>query len=198
MPLWPWWLGALGLATAAISYLVVLHRSIGVSGALNTALDPMAARSEHELAAFDDAALEAAMLAAARAEFGDAAVDAAAPLPASSVVNTPPLGFSRSVVFLVGCVLGGTAFALVGPAGLAFELTPGGMYARIFGDGGVWPALFVGGVFVGVGTSMAGGCTSGHGLVGCGRLQVPSIIATACFFGTGIVLSFAVKALVLS
>ncbi|MDP2342484.1 MAG: YeeE/YedE thiosulfate transporter family protein [Deltaproteobacteria bacterium] len=197
MTLWPWWLGALGLAGAALAHLVILRRPIGVSGALNTALDPVAARSEHDLASFDDAALEAALIEAARAEFGDAAVDAAAPLPASTVVSTPPLGFRGSVLFLVGCVLGGTVFALISPTGFAFESVPGGVYARIFGDA-VWPALFVGGVLVGVGTSMAGGCTSGHGLVGCGRLQVPSLIATACFFGTGIVLSLAVKALVLS
>ena len=56
--------------------------------------------------------------------------------------------------------------------------------------------LAVGGVLVGVGTRMAGGCTSGHGLSGCSRLQPSSLIATASFFGTGIVVSFLLHALV--
>jgi uncharacterized membrane protein YedE/YeeE len=42
-------------------------------------------------------------------------------------------------------------------------------------------------VLVGFGTAMSGGCTSGHGLVGVARLQVPSLVATACFFGIAIV-----------
>jgi hypothetical protein len=49
--------------------------------------------------------------------------------------------------------------------------------------------LLVGGIFVGAGTSMAGGCTSGHGLVGCARLQPGSLVATASFFGTAIAVS---------
>ena len=50
--------------------------------------------------------------------------------------------------------------------------------------------LFVGGVLVGFGTRLAGGCSSGHGLSGCGRLRPVSILATAVFFGTAVVVSF--------
>jgi hypothetical protein len=50
-----------------------------------------------------------------------------------------------------------------------------------------WPLwLLGGGVLVGFGTRMAGGCTSGHGLCGVSRWQKGSLVATACFFGTGI------------
>jgi hypothetical protein len=49
--------------------------------------------------------------------------------------------------------------------------------------------LFVGGVFVGFGTRLAGGCSSGHGLGGCSRLQPASILATVVFFGTAVVVS---------
>lgn len=49
--------------------------------------------------------------------------------------------------------------------------------------------LFVGGVLVGFGTRLAGGCSSGHGLHGCGRLYPVSLVATAVFFGTAVVVS---------
>jgi uncharacterized membrane protein YedE/YeeE len=50
--------------------------------------------------------------------------------------------------------------------------------------------LFAGGVLVGFGTRLAGGCSSGHGLSGCGRLRPVSLLATAVFFGTAAVVSF--------
>jgi hypothetical protein len=50
--------------------------------------------------------------------------------------------------------------------------------------------LFVGGLLVGFGTRLAGGCSSGHGLSGCGRLRPVSLVATAVFFGTAVLVSF--------
>ena len=42
--------------------------------------------------------------------------------------------------------------------------------------------LMVGGGFlVGFGTRYAGGCTSGHAIMGISNLQLPSLIATCCF-----------------
>ena len=51
--------------------------------------------------------------------------------------------------------------------------------------------LLVGGLLVGFGTRMASGCTSGHGLCGVSRLQKGSLVATVCFFGAGVAVSFA-------
>jgi uncharacterized membrane protein YedE/YeeE len=56
------------------------------------------------------------------------------------------------------------------------------------------PALAVGGLLVGAGTRMAGGCTSGHGLSGAGRLVPASLAATAIFFGVGAAVSMALNA----
>jgi uncharacterized membrane protein YedE/YeeE len=39
----------------------------------------------------------------------------------------------------------------------------------------------VGGLIVGFGTRYAGGCTSGHSIMGLSNLQWPSLIATVCF-----------------
>ncbi|GEA50360.1 membrane protein [Vibrio inusitatus NBRC 102082] len=41
--------------------------------------------------------------------------------------------------------------------------------------------LLLGGLFVGIGTKIGNGCTSGHGICGIGRLSKRSIIATCVF-----------------
>ena len=41
--------------------------------------------------------------------------------------------------------------------------------------------MVVGGFLVGFGTRYAGGCTSGHAIMGISNLQLPSLIATCCF-----------------
>lgn len=46
--------------------------------------------------------------------------------------------------------------------------------------------IMLGGFLVGFGTRYAGGCTSGHGLLGLSALQWPSLLATASFFIGGI------------
>jgi len=51
--------------------------------------------------------------------------------------------------------------------------------------------LLLGGLCVGFGTRMAGGCTSGHGLCGVSRFQPGSLVATVAFFATGVAVSFA-------
>jgi len=57
------------------------------------------------------------------------------------------------------------------------------------GDGSFpsWPALLLAGVFVGFGTRMGAGCTSGHGVCGLSRLSARSIVATAIFVGSGVI-----------
>ncbi len=45
---------------------------------------------------------------------------------------------------------------------------------------------FIGGVFMGVGSRWAGGCTSGHGISGTLQLAVSSWLAAICFFVGGI------------
>ncbi|RRB01227.1 YeeE/YedE family protein [Larkinella rosea] len=43
----------------------------------------------------------------------------------------------------------------------------------------------LGGFLVGFGTRMAGGCTSGHSIMGISNLQGPSVVATCCFMAGG-------------
>ena len=46
---------------------------------------------------------------------------------------------------------------------------------------------FIGGIFMGIGSRWAGGCTSGHGISGTLQMAVSSWLAAICFFIGGIV-----------
>ena len=47
------------------------------------------------------------------------------------------------------------------------------------------PLLALAGLLVGVGSRLGSGCTSGHGVCGLARLSPRSMVATACFMGSG-------------
>lgn len=49
--------------------------------------------------------------------------------------------------------------------------------------------MVVGGFLVGFGTRYAGGCTSGHAIMGLSNLQLPSLIATLCFMAGGFIMA---------
>lgn len=49
--------------------------------------------------------------------------------------------------------------------------------------------IVVGGFLVGFGTRYAGGCTSGHAIMGLSNLQWPSLIATCCFMLGGVIMA---------
>lgn len=52
--------------------------------------------------------------------------------------------------------------------------------------------MIVGGFLVGFGTRYAGGCTSGHSIMGISNLQLPSLIATCCFFAGGLLMTWVI------
>ncbi len=58
--------------------------------------------------------------------------------------------------------------------------------------------MVVGGFLVGFGTRYAGGCTSGHAIMGLSTLQMPSLIATCCFMAGGFVMANLILPLILS
>ena len=57
--------------------------------------------------------------------------------------------------------------------------------------------IVVGGFFVGFGTRYAGGCTSGHAIMGMSNLQFPSLIATCCFFAGGLLMTWVILPLIM-
>jgi len=50
-----------------------------------------------------------------------------------------------------------------------------------------WVIISVAGLLVGFGTRLGGGCTSGHGICGIGRLSTRSIVATIVFMTTAVI-----------
>lgn len=75
--------------------------------------------------------------------------------------------------FVLGLLGGGFVMSLLLPA--AFGTTVVSMGIAV-----------AAGALVGVGTTLANGCTSGHGVCGTATLSKRSIAATATFIGTGI------------
>ncbi|MEO5595215.1 MAG: YeeE/YedE thiosulfate transporter family protein [Chitinophagaceae bacterium] len=49
--------------------------------------------------------------------------------------------------------------------------------------------MVAGGFLVGFGTRYAGGCTSGHSIMGLSNLQWPSLVATCCFMAGGFIMA---------
>jgi uncharacterized membrane protein YedE/YeeE len=78
------------------------------------------------------------------------------------------------LAFVAGLLGGGALMAALKP-----ELFPSTSSAPL------WTAVAAG-LLVGVGTRVGGGCTSGHGVCGVGRLSKRSIVATGVFMAVGI------------
>lgn len=116
---------------------------------------------------------------------------------------------SWNLIFVAGILLGGFLAAqfLDDPAPVQMnprlieEMAGYGIrdYSMLIpGDVFNWPALFtargfilmvVGGFMVGFGTRYAGGCTSGHAIMGLSSLQWPSLVATCCFMAGGFIMA---------
>lgn len=89
--------------------------------------------------------------------------------------------------FLAGLVAGGVLSAVLG-GGWEPTWALGRFDAAISSSPAfkvAWMAL--GGVFVGFGTRLAGGCTSGHGIFGLANLEGASLVAALSFMTGGIV-----------
>ncbi|MFE7393469.1 YeeE/YedE family protein [Streptomyces sp. NPDC057582] len=207
---WPWWAGASGLALTTVAYALATDRSFGVSSAWDRVLHW---RSERHLERLeeeftDDQALVDALAAATAEHFG---TGPGAPTPqqvscgetqprpdveatggkSPSVTSLRPAPVVTQAALLVSIFLGGWIAAVTsGRFQLRFDMGPGFRNLVTANPTAMIALLFVGGVLVGFGTRLAGGCSSGHGLNGCGRLRPVSIVATAVFFGTAVGVSF--------
>ncbi|MEV6591774.1 YeeE/YedE thiosulfate transporter family protein [Streptomyces acidicola] len=114
---------------------------------------------------------------------------AASESPATTSLRPAPL--VTQAALLVSIFLGGFIAAVTsGRFQLRYDMGPGFRDLVTANPITMVALLFVGGVLVGFGTRLAGGCNSGHGLNGCGRLRPVSIVATAVFFGTAVAVSF--------
>jgi len=211
---WPAWIVAPALGALTVSYWIALRRPLSVSGVL-----ARFSRVEEELefdrgsavVQSDLVALEAAMAAATAEAFGDmpppdvapaapgpsfgadmpptpSASPSAAPAAATGRICAPTPTLGAHATFLAALAAGGLlASMLRGDFGSGL----GDSFARHFGSGPRGLVLLAaGGVLVGFGTALSGGCSAGHGLTGCGRLMPGSLVATAVFFAAAVGVSF--------
>ena len=97
---------------------------------------------------------------------------------------TPSIDWQWMLV--VGVVLGAFISACLSGQFRA-EWVPS-VWAAAYGNEPVarWLVALIGGMFMGVGSRWANGCTSGHGISGTLQLAVSSWLASICFFTGGI------------
>ncbi|MBO6492665.1 MAG: YeeE/YedE family protein [Pelagibacteraceae bacterium] len=95
----------------------------------------------------------------------------------SSIVNnllTSKQDKGDNFLFLIGLVVGPIIFSFSTTNEIPFFMTNS------------LPLIVIGGLLVGIGTKVAGGCTSGHGICGIARSSLRSVIATVLFMVTAI------------
>lgn len=116
----------------------------------------------------------------------------------SSVFTTTWSYFSRRAFFQQRQWLEGRSWRLVHAAGLIVGAAvwwilmgpPGGVRTEI----PAWQ-LLVGGILVGYGARLSGGCTSGHGICGLASRQLPSLLAVLIFMAAAFLTANLVRAL---
>jgi len=199
---WPWWFSAGAFAVVIVGMWVIERRLLGVSGSY-TELVRSRPEGSDALSQLDESSIEDAMLKATLEEFGPEAIEAFeeemakddAPLAPPMAEPRASLDKGAHLAFLVMMVVGGAASALLSGS-WEIRMDLGALHTSFLSDGAIGLAiLLVGGLLVGFGTRMAGGCTTGHGFSGCSRLQPGSLIATASFFGTAVGVSFLLEIL---
>lgn len=87
----------------------------------------------------------------------------------------PPFSpwISERIAVIAGLLTGGALLRIFYPAAFDFQVEAS------------FTHIIIAGVLIGLGARLAGGCTSGHGLCGVGRLSPKSLVATVFFFTTG-------------
>jgi uncharacterized protein len=121
-------------------------------------------------------------LAAALLLLGNGRIMGASGIVGSLVDGTAGPDRRDRLVFLAGLVLVPGTIALV-RGGVATHATTS------------IALLVLAGLLVGIGTRLANGCTSGHGVCGISRLSPRGIVATVIYIGAGAVTVVALRAL---
>ena len=85
---------------------------------------------------------------------------------------------SSNLLFLLGLVVGPLIYFYTTKVPANFKITDSLVL------------IIIGGLLVGLGTCMCGGCTSGHGICGISRISIRSMVATITFIITGMITVF--------
>ena len=90
----------------------------------------------------------------------------------------------HKLFFIIGLPIGGLIHALIFNHGITFSFDMGQYDKLVFTTSKTVKIviLSIGGILLGFGARMAGGCTTGHALVGGALLRWPSLLAAILFF----------------
>ncbi len=211
MEYWSWWIGALALGLFTILFSLLTGKRLGVSGSwlsIARRKDDAILKASAELLEGDQEQVKDDLMAMTMAEFGEDVVgdidtpqrrEGEADSEASKEVKlkqdyTP---WKVHVLFLLTMLLGSYFASLTTGDGFSLSLELSEIHSKIFENPGeAWLALLFGGMMVGFGTQMAGGCTSGHGLSGCSQLIPASLLSTVIFFGSATGLTLLMNSLI--
>ena len=189
--------GGTTLAAISVGFWLTLGVPLGASSSWDRVVSwrryRQAEAADRKIARADQTVLTDALLAETLRQFGPAVAaqlrGGAATTAPTSTPKPARLPWAAHVTFMLSLVLGGV-IAAVSTDTLAVKLSLEDLAGRRVGDGWSSAAMLVaGGVLVGFGARMAGGCSSGHGLTGCAWLQPGSLLATASFFTSAVVLT---------
>ncbi len=213
MEYWSWWIGGLALGLFAVIFSLLTGKPLGVSGSwlsIAKRKDDAVLKASAEIMAGDEEQVKDDLMAMTMAEFGEDAFtegenlestpqrregEANAEDSNSSGIKQDYTPWTVHVVFLVTMFLG-SYIASITTGDFSFTAELSAIHSKIFENTGeAWIALFFGGIMVGFGTQMAGGCTSGHGLSGTAQLIPASLLSTFVFFGSATVLTIIMNSL---
>ncbi len=201
MEYWSWWIGALALGLFSVIFSLLTGKPLGVSGSwlsIARRKDDAILKASAEVLDGNQEQVKDDLMAMTMAEFGEGALDdmpqrregeANAEVTDELKLKQDYTPWTVHVLFLVTMFLGSyIASITTGDFSLSTELSA--LHTKIFENTGeAWLALLFGGMMVGFGTQMAGGCTSGHGLSGCAQLIPASLLSTVIFFGSATALT---------
>ena len=205
MEYWSWWEGALALGIFSIFFSLLTGKSLGVSGSwlsIARRKDDAILKTSAKVLEGDQEQVKDDLLAMTMAEFGDDALSDSPQRRAGEadgpvVVEPQPklkqdfTPWTVHVVFLATMFLGSYIASMTTTGEFSISIELSAIHAKIFeNQGEAWLALLFGGMMVGFGTQMAGGCTSGHGISGCAQLIPASLLSTVVFFGSATALTF--------
>ena len=99
------------------------------------------------------------------------------------LVKPTPEDWKWRLAFVAGMIAAGSIAAIYGGW---FPLEPLASTRPL-------PLLIAAGLLVGAGTSLANGCTSGHGVCGLALFSTRSLVAVATFLGTGFIVTYVMR-----
>ena len=212
MEYWSWWIGGLALGLFAVVFSLLTGKPLGVSGSwlsIAKRKDDAVLKASAEIMAGDQDQVKDDLMAMTMAEFGEDVLtedsdsnlqrregEANAEATNNATIKQDYTPWTVHIIFLATMFLGSyIASITTGEFSLTTELSA--LHTKIFENTGeAWIALFFGGIMVGFGTQMAGGCTSGHGLSGTAQLIPASLLSTFVFFGSATVLTILMNSLI--